>query len=70
MSGPVQIVASDADGNLVTKTAAGLDLVTISDVNAIRSQLASLDARLKELEERIQKLARWNAASARTSKSM
>jgi hypothetical protein len=58
MSGPVQIVASDADGNLVTKTAAGLDLVTISDVNAIRSQLASLDARLKELEERIQKLAR------------
>jgi trimeric autotransporter adhesin len=58
MNGPVQIVSSDADGNLVTNTAAGLDLATISDLNVIRSELARLYARLKELEERIQKSAR------------
>ena len=58
MNGPVQIVSSDADGNLVTNTAAGLDLATVSDLDAIRSQLTGLYARLKELEERIQKSAR------------
>ena len=45
-------------GILVINTAASLELATISDVNALRSLLASLEGRLKEFEERIQKLTR------------
>jgi hypothetical protein len=56
--GSVQIVTSDADGNLVTNTAASLELATISEVNAVKSRLANLEARLKELEERMQRLTR------------
>jgi hypothetical protein len=58
MGGPVQIVTADADGNLVTNTATSLELATISDVNALRSLLTSLEGRLKEFEERIQKSTR------------
>jgi hypothetical protein len=58
MNGPVQMVTSDADGNLVTNTAASLELATVSEVNAVKSRLANLEARLKELEERMQRLTR------------
>jgi hypothetical protein len=57
-TGPVQIVTSDAYGNLVTNTAAGLELATKSDLSAINSLLATIESRLRELDGRLKSLAR------------
>jgi trimeric autotransporter adhesin len=52
-SGPVQIVTSDASGNLATNTAAGLGLATTSQISAINGQLASLQSQIGSVREGI-----------------
>jgi hypothetical protein len=54
-SGPLQIVTSDSSGNLATNTAAGLGLASISDINAINSQLGVINTRLNDLDSRTTK---------------
>jgi trimeric autotransporter adhesin len=48
-SGPVQIVTSDAGGNLATNTAAGLGLATTNDMNNMNNQIANINVRLNDL---------------------
>jgi YadA-like membrane anchor domain/Head domain of trimeric autotransporter adhesin len=48
-SGPVQVVTSDASGNLATSTLAGLGLASVGDINGINSQLAGINSRLDNL---------------------
>ncbi|MGC2080607.1 MAG: hypothetical protein WA728_32255, partial [Xanthobacteraceae bacterium] len=52
-SGPLQIVTSDAGGNLATNTAAGLGLATTSQISAINGQLASLQSQIGSIREGI-----------------
>jgi trimeric autotransporter adhesin len=54
-SGPLQIVTSDANGNLATNTAAGLGLASSTDINAINSQLSGINARVNDLDGRTTK---------------
>lgn len=51
-SGPTQIVTSDAGGNLATATPADLGLASMGDINAINSQLGTINARLDDLSSR------------------
>jgi len=44
-SGPLQIVTSDAGGNLATNTAAGLGLASLTDINSINARISDLDGR-------------------------
>jgi trimeric autotransporter adhesin len=52
-SGPLQIVTSDAGGNLATNTAAGLGLATTSQIATINNQLASLGDQIGDLRRGI-----------------
>jgi len=54
-TGPLQIVTSDASGNLATNTAAGLGLATSSDISTINSELSGVNARLNDLDSRTTK---------------
>ena len=54
-SGPLQIVTSDASGNLATNTAAGLGLASSTDISAINSQLTGINAHLNDLDSRTTK---------------
>jgi hypothetical protein len=54
-SGPVQLVTSDAGGNLATTTLAGLGLASASDLSAINGQIAGMNARLDDLTSRSNK---------------
>lgn len=54
-SGPVQIVTSDAGGNLATNTAAGLGLASATDIAVINSQIGGINARLNDLDARTTK---------------
>jgi hypothetical protein len=51
-SGPVQLVTSDAGGNLATSSLAGLGLASTADVGAINSQLFAINAHLSDLDMR------------------
>jgi hypothetical protein len=55
-NGPLQIVTSDAGGNLATNTAAGLGLATTSQINTINSQLGLINAELGGINGRINDL--------------
>jgi trimeric autotransporter adhesin len=44
-SGSLQIVTSDAGGNLATNTAAGLGLASLTDINSINARISDLDGR-------------------------
>src|SRR5262249_58177049 len=44
-SGPLQIVTSDAGGNLATNTAAGLGLASLNDITGINARLNDVDGR-------------------------
>jgi hypothetical protein len=44
-SGPLQIVTSDAGGNLATNTASGLGLASLTDINSINARISDLDGR-------------------------
>jgi hypothetical protein len=44
-SGPLQIVTSDAGGNLATNTAAGLGLASLTDINSVNARISDLDGR-------------------------
>jgi hypothetical protein len=44
-TGPLQIVTSDASGNLATGSAASLGLATTADINNINAQLSDLNDR-------------------------
>jgi autotransporter adhesin len=48
-TGPVQVVTSDAGGNLATETLAGLGLATGADVAAINAQLATMNGQISDL---------------------
>jgi trimeric autotransporter adhesin len=70
-SGPVQIVTSDASGNLATSTAAGLGLASTADINAINAQLAGINgqlgginAHLNDLDDRVNRVGALGAALA------
>jgi hypothetical protein len=70
-TGPLQIVTSDAGGNLATNTAAGLGLATTSDISSINSQLNTInarlgfiDARLNDLDQRVNRVGAQSAALA------
>ena len=54
-SGPVQLVTSDAGGNLATSSLAGLGLASSADVGAINSQLTAINNRLTDLDTRTNK---------------
>ncbi len=54
-SGPVEIVTSDAGGNLATSTLAGLGLASSSTISTINSQLASINGRIDDLYTRSSK---------------
>jgi trimeric autotransporter adhesin len=54
-SGALQIVTSDAGGNLATSSAAGLGLATTNDIAGINSQLAGINLRLNDLDDRTTK---------------
>jgi hypothetical protein len=54
-SGQVQVVTSDASGNLATSSLAGLGLASSADINAINGQLAGINARLDDLTNRSNK---------------
>jgi trimeric autotransporter adhesin len=54
-SGPLQIVTSDTGGNLATNTAAGLGLASLTDINAINSQLGGMNTRINDLDGRTTK---------------
>jgi trimeric autotransporter adhesin len=54
-SGPLQIVTSDAGGHLATNTAAGLGLASLTDINAINSQLGGINTRINDLDGRTTK---------------
>jgi autotransporter adhesin len=47
-TGPTQLVTSDAGGNLATTTLAGLGLASSGDINAINTQLASLQTQISD----------------------
>ena len=49
-AGALQIVTSDAGGNLATNTIAGLGLATQNDIQGINSQLAGINGRLDNLD--------------------
>ena len=51
----MQIVTSDANGNLATSSLAGLGLASSADINAINGQLAGINARLDDLTSRSNK---------------
>jgi hypothetical protein len=53
--GPLQIVTSDAGGNLATNTAAGLGLASLNDITGINSQLGGINARINDLDGRTTK---------------
>jgi hypothetical protein len=44
-SGPLQIVTSDAGGNLATNTAAGLGLASLNDITGINARINDVDGR-------------------------
>jgi hypothetical protein len=48
----VQIVTSDAGGNLATSSLAGLGVASSADIGAINSQLTAINNRLNDLETR------------------
>jgi hypothetical protein len=54
-SGPLQIVTSDAGGNLATNTAAGLGLASSTDISALNSQIVGINTRLNDLDGRTTK---------------
>jgi len=54
-SGPLEIVTSDAGGHLATNTAAGLGLASLTDINAINSQIGGINTRLNDLDGRTTK---------------
>ena len=54
-SGALQIVTSDAGGNLATSSAAGLGVATTNDITGINSQLAGINMRLNDLDNRTTK---------------
>jgi len=54
-SGPLQIVTSDAAGNLATNTPAGLGLASLTDINAINAQIGGINTRLNDLDGRTTK---------------
>jgi hypothetical protein len=54
-SGPLEIVTSDASGHLATNTAAGLGLASLTDINAINSQIGGINTRLNDLDGRTTK---------------
>jgi autotransporter adhesin len=53
--GPVQIVTSDAGGNLATSTLAGLGIATTNDITNINSRLASMNGQIDDLYNRSNK---------------
>jgi autotransporter adhesin len=55
-SGPLQIVTSDAGGNLATATAAGLGLASAADIAGLSSQIAGLDAQVAGINSRLNEL--------------
>src|SRR5262249_43793090 len=48
-TGPLQIVTSDASGNLATGSAASLGLATTTDISAINARLNDLDSRINKV---------------------
>src|SRR5262245_61677922 len=44
-SGSLQIVTSDAGGNLATNTAAGLGLASLTDINSVNARISDVDGR-------------------------
>ena len=54
-SGPLQIVTSDAGGNLATNTAAGLGLASLTDITGINSQIGGINTRINDLDGRTTK---------------
>ena len=44
-SGPLQIVTSDAGGNLAANTAAGLGLASLNDITGINARINDVDGR-------------------------
>src|SRR5437763_13503202 len=55
-SGPLEIVTSDASGHLATNTAAGLGLASLTDINAINSQLAAINSQIGGINTRLNDL--------------
>ena len=54
-TGSLQVVTSDAGGNLATSTLSGLGLATSGDIASINSQLASINGRISDLYGRSDK---------------
>ena len=63
-SGPLEIVTSDASGHLATNTAAGLGLASLTDINAINSQLAGINSQIGGINTRL------NDLDGRTTKAL
>jgi trimeric autotransporter adhesin len=63
-SGPLEIVTSDAGGHLATNTAAGLGLASLTDINAINSQLAGINSQIGGINTRL------NDLDGRTTKAL
>jgi autotransporter adhesin len=66
-TGPVQIVTSDAGGNLATNTPAGLGLATTAQIATINGQLAGLSNQIIGLSNQIGDVRRGIAATAATA---
>jgi trimeric autotransporter adhesin len=63
-SGPLQIVTSDAGGNLATNTAAGLGLASSTDISALNSQIAGINNQIVGINTRL------NDLDGRTTKAL
>jgi hypothetical protein len=63
-TGPLQIVTSDASGNLATNTAAGLGLASAAAIGGIQEEIGSINAQLDLIN------ARLNDLDSRTTKAL
>jgi len=70
-TGPLQIVTSDATGNLATNTAAGLGLASSTDISTINSQLGTINSQLGIINSRLGIIdSRLNDLDSRTARAL